>query len=427
MMRQCAAALVLAASILMIGGEALPSVERARTFIEPARALAFELPASPWVAEPGFGDEIAVLVGRGRARIRVSWMRHSGRRDGVALGARASRAVPFEAAADRGALIAVPAGDGSVEIACTDDPKAFVETFLVCRALASSVRAAVFPEDAARAGSAASGDAALPTPEVLSALRRELAAAPSAGAAAKLSSLRQRFADLDGRAGCAGVSMLPRSSGASASLDQAMRLEQEGRRESARGIYGALAKGDRGFFPLLFLARMALEEEEGGAATKWLARAASMESPGAERSLLLAALRIWKARVEGKTEEARVLYEDRFRMACGSVGAVASFELGLAEAAQDPARAAERFEAAIAADPAFVPAYLALGRALLDQGVGAAGAEAKMSSLLRHAPQVSGLAELRRRFERFRPRGSVLRSGRSGRSAGVQGAGRHVN
>ncbi len=422
-------AVILAFSVVLRAADACAkSSEAGRRdkFVDPSREISFLPPAEGWKVKAGFGEEVASLAGQGRGAMRIKWEKapspahapltpeqavmnefpgsHMLSSHVLDLNDNSAAAARFESADGLdGIVILIHRDDGIVSVSCVDDARAFLSTFLACRDLASSI-----------------------TSEPASADPSTLAAAVNSVEE------RARFAWLDGRAGCPGIadeprrmaqiaaaagdaasarelSMLstalkgkgsPRDSGQGSfgAVLKARAFASEGHRESAAEILRKLAASDDGFFAALDLARISLEDGNAEEAGRILLRAGSGRYGDASASRLLTALRIWQARLDGDAAAAKTAFESVRSDLCGTSGAIAAYELGRALSRQDPARAAGLFEQAIEADRSHAPAYLSLGRALLDSGASAAEVKTWLERLLSRAPDSPEIAGLRRRF-----------------------------
>ncbi|MFA4874182.1 MAG: hypothetical protein WC956_05020 [bacterium] len=400
-------------------------------FVEPSRGISFKLPGNGWKASAGFGREIASISGPGQAMMRVVWsdpIKSRAAQDApssavmeqypgsilkgieqVKTAGRSETLVSFKTRDGLdGALIAVAAKNGVVGVFCADDDRAFVSTFLSCRQLASSISFDARSMDLASLNEAV----------------RSVAA-------------RAEFALLDGRSGCPGIAdeprrmariaagegdassaqklsrladaleggKIPRYPGGDgpAEIIKARGLAREGRVESARQILTALARKDDGLYAALELARISLDEGDSDGARRIISRVNSGRYGGASSSHLLAALRIRLARLDGDSATAAKEFESMQREICGSSGALAAHELGLAISRQQPARAAALFEQAIEADRSYAPAYLSLGHSMLDSGAGVGEVRARLKRLLALVPDSAELRSLRARFMDMEP------------------------
>ncbi|MFH0800012.1 MAG: tetratricopeptide repeat protein [Pseudomonadota bacterium] len=425
-------------------------------FIDPVRGVAFEIPAG-WKIAEGFGDVVVELRDGSGGRARVKRMNEpvgAPSRDLIALtvarefgGALLKSvddisavegkalAASFDIAAARGGgagvaslglVILVPSGGSIMEVSCSAPSGRFIEVFFECRGMAGGLRTAA-PERHGLKGRADDDFTAdadwLPSPSVIAAIRARLSKEPDSFAAqARLVAARSLYAFLDGRGSCPGVAEEPRRfanvaaragagdaeriflslaslldgggamevSGSSAMEEfaRAMLLEREDADDEARKIYRRFAKRRDGFFALLALARMDLAEGDAAGAEKILSKAEG-------GSNLAAALRIRAARIGGDAAAAASVARGAGVPFCGTSGAIAAHELGLATREADPAGAARLFRDAIEADPSYAPAYASLGRLALESGGGKGAAIFALASLLARAPDTKEIRRLK--------------------------------
>lgn len=164
-------------------------------------------------------------------------------------------------------------------------------------------------------------------------------------------------------------------------------LERKGIASAKREQEGARRRDP--LFSRLALARLHLERGEPEKAEKVLP-----SDVGTSRLIL--ALKMWAARLKGDIGVVRELAEEFGDEFCGESGALAAHELGRAIRDEEPERALSLFEKSIAADPSLVPAYVSLGRLLLDLGEGTEEVKGRLTTLLSRAPATEEMRRLRR-------------------------------
>lgn len=420
-------------------------------FVDPVHKMAFAIPNGAWRVEPGFGRRIARMVHRKGGRIEVAWIDKVIGDDGdeyvKAIAASQFGASRIESidwrtidnmrslvasfdilnavVPERGVLFIIPENGGTLEIVCRDDAGGFLKTYLSCRNLVAGIS---HVEQMCGSAYASGHGHDLPSPRLLRSLMVDMQKEPaSAQAAVELAFARAAFAYLDGRAGCDGiedefrqVSAVAKSCGDDAGARGLMNFahllankldsngikgdlgfflsaashERAGRREVARKIYKDLSGGNGDFFSLLALARMDLEDDDPTSARRRLSK---IEGD----SLLAGALRIWLARLEGDIEGAKAVFEDAGDSLCGSAGALAAHQLGLALLGDESQAATGLFHQAIEADPSYTPAYISLAKAMLDRGDGPRAVFAQMHMLLKRAPQSPDISGLRERLDKL--------------------------
>lgn len=175
------------------------------------------------------------------------------------------------------------------------------------------------------------------------------------------------------------------------------RLAQGIRREPAglerKGIASAKREQEGArrdpFSSRLALARLHLEQGEPEKAERVL-------PSGVGASRMTIALKMWAARLKGDIGAVRELAEEFGDEFCGESGALAAHELGRAIRDEEPERALSLFEKSIAADPSLVPAYVSLGRLLLDLGEGTEEVKGRLGALLSRTPATEEMRRLRR-------------------------------
>lgn len=371
-----------------------------KIFYEPSRNMSFKMPQGEWRMKIGFGNEIATFFGQNNAKIKIMSVlpvKEKSKIDDIAksiieenpdshmvsdiqesnLGGRIVKIVSFKNSNGMtGLLIAVPTPKEDIHIVCADAAASFVKTFLTCRELAESIS-----------------------------FKKPLQPATNFAASVKHVIDRANFAWLDGRAGCAGVSDEPRR--------MAGLAAEEGNFESARilsEIASTLEDGkdvtnilnlkfNQEFFSELALARTALEEGSSEKAQQFIKRAASNSYEDISDSHLFIALNVWLKRIDDNLASAKYFFDLMGNEICGTSGAIAAHEFGLAMSRKDPGQAILLFEQAISADRSYAPAYISLCRALLDKGDPANVAFARIRGLLALAPDLPKIRDMIMRLD----------------------------
>ncbi len=367
-MKREAAALLAAISML-----ALHATTARAESVSLGRGISVDLP-SGWIARPGFGRTFALFEGEG-VSVRL-----------LELGA-----------AKGNGVVAVEPIDPSCELSilCRDADGSLAKSYLVCRELADKIRCA----DSRKMRLCPRGGVTLkeiPTPSSL----ERLSSAPDVA--------RGIFAILDGRSGCPGevdLDSLAKRLGCRIALEgdlrsifEAMSLEREGRDASAEEIYDGLARKYNGFFARLALARLRSDRGEVEAAIESMR---GLGRDGALSSNMMTALDLRLARIYGDVEMARRLFLKMDGEICGLSGAIAAYEMGLLSARDDPDRAIEFFERAIAARPDYTAPYLSMAGALLDAGSTPAEASDRIVHLLEKAPSGPEIDAIAERFRKL--------------------------
>ena len=426
MRRIVSTAIVMIATVAMqaIAG-ASPTSDGRKTFVDPASGLSLRVPRG-WTHSPGFGETVAVLKDDSGSTVRVmspfggskisdteirDYIRRTRPDASFRKGGKGRHAIFTVGGKVRrkGVAIRRP-GDGCAFVAvCEGDESSFAQTFLGCRDVNLYE---------------------VPTPQGIG----ESKITEVAGAAL----MKGVYAFLDGRGSCPGVRdelarmsnimkgkgcgdladafdelsrlisrpddpsrlkrFARRTGGNLKQLLEAIALERGGHNIAAVSIYEKLAKGSDGFFAGLRLARLRMDGDDVDGALKALAR---IKGGGAVGSNLMVALDLRLARIYGDRTSARGMFEGSGGEMCGESGALAAYEMGMMVGRGDPKWARRYFEVTIGADPGFVPAYPALGRALVEGGMSAGEASEILRRHLARAPTTRGIEEMRGRLAEY--------------------------
>lgn len=361
-------------------------------FIEPSLRMALSIPYG-WSANPGLGNRIVDLINDSQGKMHVISSSiadvkrliaelYSGARieDTIKqrLGNRDAFITFFDLFSEKnlkGAIIKINGGNCDVNILCTDVHKDFAPTFLACRELVSNMRCDL------------EADPERWDKDLKRVMRRGV------------------FAYLDGRGGCAGVSeeprrmaMIAREIGKLSDADklESMALMLSMKAKTNKALLSDVPKSVSKFFSLLMRSQLALESGDVDKAKEMISKA---ESHNRLNSRLLLAIKIKLACRQKDVASAEQFFEVLEKDICGRSGSMAAYELGSAVETFDQERALSLFERAIDADPAFVPPYISLGKALLRSGMPASSAFARMKALLSRAPAVPWVEDFKRRFE----------------------------